>query len=215
MGYVIGVDEVGRGALAGDVYTIGVLVLSDTAPVKGVKDSKVMTAKQREEVSKALLGSYAVRWTRSSRTAKDIDRLGVGVATAECFVECIEAPLAQVDKIIVDGVPIWPVNRWSVPTEFMPKADANVWAVGAASIIAKVMRDSYMKELAAKHPQYAWEKNKGYGTAAHIQALRDFGLSPVHRTKFAMTALGLRGEKEPMQWGPDLPEDLNDLFDLR
>lgn len=219
MGYVIGVDEVGRGALAGDVYTAGVLALADTTPVVGVGDSKTLTAARRSVLAPAIQAHPGVRWVLAKRTSSDIDERGIGKTVVECFQECIQHLLLNapgtVDKIVVDGVPVWEASKYRAPSVFLPKADATVWVVSAASILAKVARDGYMDKLALEAPAYGWAKNKGYGTAEHIQALRNHGLSVHHRKKFARTALGLR-EPPPaeIQITAD-PVDIEDLFGLK
>jgi len=194
--YLIGLDEVGRGCLAGDVVTAGVLVPVGLTPVSGVKDSKQMTYQQREKAAAALRNCPDIQYAIQTRTVADIDRLGIGKAVTECFLALVQEllknrqPRVPVKEIIVDGVPIWEPNRFSpVPTVFLPKADATVWAVSAASVIAKVTRDHYIERLDAQFPAYGWERNKGYGTKEHILALKEHGLTPHHRAKFCGSAL--------------------------
>jgi len=207
--YILGVDEVGRGCLAGDVFTAGVLCPIGEELVPGVKDSKKMSAKQREKAAKALTTHPDIKWVLARRSAEEIDRLGIGVAVKECFLECIQKllvlyPEVEVVKIVVDGVSLWNPPTYklspafkSIPVEFLPKADATVWAVSAASVIAKVARDHYMAKLALKYPDYGWERNAGYGTPEHLLMLKEKGLTPEHRDKFCRTALRNMGAVVP------------------
>jgi ribonuclease HII len=188
MDYEIGVDEVGRGCLAGDVYACAVLAPVGSTPVVGITDSKKLSAAKRTKLKAALLKHPDVHWQVASRTADHIDQYGIVRSVRECFLECIEGLLAlglPVTVIRVDGVQIWsPTYFDPVLTEFLPKGDALVWAIGAASIIAKVTRDEKMVEEARTSPLYGFEHHKGYGTPEHIEALRRHGLSPLHRKTF-------------------------------
>lgn len=185
--YVIGIDEVGRGALAGDVFTCGVLAPVGTRPVEGVTDSKQLSAHRREQLHAVLTECPDIRWHVARRPASLIDAVGIDLAVRECFEECIDRLLGtglSVAVIQVDGnrPSGWAV--WPCPCEFIPKGDALVWAIGAASIIAKVERDAYMKEEGAREPWYDWRNNMGYGTPAHLQGIGQNGLSPIHRKRF-------------------------------
>jgi len=186
--YIIGTDEVGRGCLAGDVYVAAVLVPEGMAKIEGVADSKVLTPKKREALHGTLTRHPLVRYKVVSRSVADISRLGIVRAVREAFLEAVEGLLKlgePMSAIMVDGVPIWDEGRFpQAPTTFMPKGDALDWRIGAASIIAKVERDAYMVEQAKAYPAYGWEKNKGYGSEVHIAAIRQHGLSPLHRPKF-------------------------------
>ncbi len=185
MALIIGIDEVGRGSLAGDVYTCGVMVEDTARPVIGVTDSKRLTPRKRESLHRALLAHKDVRWAIARRSAAAVDSHGINAIVAECFQECAEALYQQGDVklIAVDGTPC-PMGKFGPISRFFPKGDQRIWAVGAASIIAKVERDAYMVEQAKEYPGYDWESNKGYGTPKHIKGLKTLGLSMIHRTTF-------------------------------
>jgi ribonuclease HII len=188
MVYGIGTDEVGRGCLAGDVYVAAVMVPADMDKIEGVADSKVLSPKKREALHGILTKHPDVRYRVVTRPVADITRLGIVRAVRGAFLEAVEALLnlgEPVAAIMVDGVPIWDEGHFpQARTTFLPKGDALDWRIGAASIIAKVERDRYMVEKAKAYPVYLWEKNKGYGTEAHIAAIRQHGLSPLHRPTF-------------------------------
>jgi len=209
MDYEIGVDEVGRGCLAGDVYACAVLAPCDTRPVDGITDSKKLTATKRTKLKDQLLKHPDVHWQVAHRSAEYIDQYGIVRSVRECFLECIEGLLAlglPVTKIRVDGIQIWsPTYFDPVVTEFLPKGDALVWSIGAASIIAKVTRDEKMVEEARTSPLYGFEKHKGYGTPDHIEALRRHGLSPLHRKSFCSGLLAVQQE-------PGIEDFLAELF---
>jgi len=204
MGFIIGVDEVGRGCLAGEVVVAAVCVPCDTIPVTGVRDSKKLTAKKREALAKAIQEAKSPIYSVIRRNSvAEIDRVGINQATKECFLSSIHElfylPGIEISEIVVDGNPLWDLDLFPVKTQFIPKADDTVWAVGAASILAKVYRDAMMVELAKEYPYYLWEKNKGYGTSAHIQALEKYGATPEHRKKFTDSALrNARAKKRPV-----------------
>ena len=175
---IMGIDEVGRGPWAGPVVAAAV-VLRDTIP--GLKDSKTLTARRRQELSDEILrfSQVGVGWV----TPEEIDQLGltaaVGLAMRRAATQCG----VQADKIIIDG------NYNFLPdmpqAETLIKADQTVPAVSAASIVAKVARDSLMIKLGQQYPAYGFEKHVGYGTAQHAAALRQHGpLQGVHRFSF-------------------------------
>lgn len=185
MALVIGIDEVGRGSLAGDVFTCGVMVEDTVRPVLGVTDSKRLTPRKRESLHRALLAHKDVTWAVARRSAAVVDSIGINAAIAECFQECAETLCKQGDVklIAIDGTPIG-MGKFGPICRFFPKGDQRIWAVGAASIIAKVERDAYMTEQAKEYPGYDLEGNKGYGTPKHIQGIKEHGLSMIHRTTF-------------------------------
>lgn len=202
---ILGIDEVGRGCLAGDVYAAGVLVKTDSHPVDGITDSKKLTARRRSELSAALRKCHEIKWVIESASVQEIDRIGIGRATETCFRNIINKMMEgtePISEIIIDGNAIWAKYAFRVPTRFEPKADANHWSVGAASILAKVARDTYMEMESKNYPAYGWDSNKGYGSAAHIEALRQHGLTSLHRNKFCATALS--GHVRPVDDGVDL-----------
>lgn len=187
--YVIAADEVGRGCFAGNVFVAGVLIPTSLDRVDGVDDSKKVPEKKREELFPLLTQNPDIAWVVVSRGVKDIEAKGVDKTTIEAFMSVVETlvasvPVGKTAVIKIDGRQIWSTSRYVFPTEFIVHGDSLVWEIGAASIIAKVSRDRYMIELAEKFPRYHWEKNKGYGTADHIEAIQRYGLTEVHRRKF-------------------------------
>lgn len=190
MNYIIGVDEVGRGCLAGDVFVAAFMAPSDRVPVTGVKDSKKLTPAQRIVVAKSLQNIPNTYFSIINRPVSIIDRLGINRAVWECFqdaaLELIRMGM-PVSCVKIDGKAPDP-NYWhglnGIKTEFIVRGDATEWTIGAASILAKVARDNYMVEMSKEYPGYGWDHNAGYGTQEHIDALQTLGLSPLHREKF-------------------------------
>ena len=179
-GLVAGVDEAGRGPLAGPVVAAAV-ILDDQRPIKGLNDSKKLSAKQREKLydeirAKALCCSVA------QASVEEIDQLNILQATMLAMKRAVEGLRLKPTKVLVDG------NRLpvlDVLAEAIVKGDATVPAISAASILAKVTRDRWCAELDAVYPQYGFAGHKGYGTAAHLAALQAHGACPEHRKTFA------------------------------
>lgn len=179
-GLVAGVDEAGRGPLAGPVVAAAV-ILDDLKPIKGLRDSKELTEKRREALfdeirAKALCCSIALA------SVEEIDRLNILHATMLAMRRAVEGLRLLPAKVLVDGNRL-PVLR--VPAEAIVQGDATVRSISAASILAKVHRDRLCLELDATHPQYGFAAHKGYSTPEHLEALRQHGASPVHRRSFA------------------------------
>jgi ribonuclease HII len=179
-GLMAGVDEAGRGPLAGPVVAAAV-ILDDLNPIKGLADSKTLTAARREKLydeirAKALCCSVA------EASVAEIDELNILQATMLAMRRAVEGLRLKPVKVLVDG------NR--IPTldvlaEAIVKGDSKVQAISAASILAKVTRDRWCAELHAQFPQYGFDQHKGYGTAQHLAALNEFGACPEHRRTFA------------------------------
>ncbi len=144
----------------------------------------------RESLYGLLTTHPDISWSLVSRSVADIDRMGIDKATTEAFIQAVQelqphqVPEGKKLLIKIDGRPIWAENKFDHKTVFITHGDATEWEIGAASIIAKVARDRYMDKLSVSHPEYKWEKNKGYGTADHIEAIRKHGLTPYHRKTF-------------------------------
>ena len=158
-----------------------------TTPVEGITDSKKLSPKRREALHDALCKAQDVHIAIGMRSASHINEYGIQRALRQSFLEAIEELLAlglPLDSIRADGKPLWPESYFDTPTQFIIGGDGSDWAIGAASIAAKVRRDAYMAEQAKRHPQYGWERNAGYGTKEHIAAIREHGLTPLHRVKF-------------------------------
>jgi len=182
-GLIAGVDEAGRGPLAGPVVAAAV-ILDELNPIVGLADSKKLTALKRERLydeirAKALCCSIA------EATVEEIDELNILQATLLAMRRAVEGLRLKPTKVLVDG------NRLpvlDVLAEAIVKGDSKVQAISAASILAKVHRDRWCQELHAQYPQYGFDGHKGYGTAAHLQALKEFGATPWHRKSFAPVA---------------------------
>ena len=175
-----GVDEAGRGPLAGPVVAAAV-ILDDRSPIKGLKDSKILTARARERLfdeirAKALCCSIALA------SVEEIDALNILQATLLAMRRAVEGLRLRPHKVLVDG------NRLPVltmPAEAIVKGDAKVRAISAASILAKVHRDRLCQELHAQHPEYGFDGHKGYPTPVHLAALLKHGACAQHRRSFA------------------------------
>ena len=180
MGSIAGVDEAGRGPLAGPVVA-AVVVLAPDQLIEGVRDSKKLSEKQRE-ASFIKIQSEAMAWAIGSAEVAEIDDLNILGATMLAMQRAVESLSRQPDLALIDG------NRCPVLTcasEAIIKGDAKEISIGAASIIAKVTRDREMLEWHTLYPHYGLDKHKGYPTSAHLKALEQYGVSPQHRRSFA------------------------------
>ena len=179
-GLVAGVDEVGRGSLAGPVV-VAAVILDSSRVLAGIDDSKRVPAARRERLA-PLIRSSAVSWAITRREPGEIDRLNILRATIEAMKEAILLLNPAPGCVVVDALKL---EGLAVPIVAEPRADGRYLCVAAASIVANVARDQMMTELAQSCPAYGWERNKGYPTPAHLAALRRFGPSPLHRRSFA------------------------------
>lgn len=174
-----GVDEVGRGPLAGDVVAAAV-ILDPARPIEGLADSKKLTEKKRERLFDEIR-ERALSFAIARATVEEIDRLNILHASLLAMRRAVEQLSVQPEFVLVDG------NRkpdWSYPCETVVKGDGRVAAIGAASILAKVTRDREMVALDRMHPGYGLAGHKGYPTKAHLEALERLGPSPIHRRSF-------------------------------
>lgn len=188
---VAGVDEVGRGPLAGPVVCAAVVLpLGEEEIVAGVNDSKALSAKERERLS-ALIRERAAAYAICLRDHAEIDRLNILEATRLCMRDCIEALSVRPDLVLVDGNFVPDVNT---PCKSVIGGDALSYSIGAASILAKVYRDALMDEYDALYPQYGFAKNKGYGTKMHTDAIGEYGLCEIHRRTFTKKVLERAGK---------------------
>ena len=184
---IAGVDEAGRGPLAGPVVAAAV-ILDDLNPIKGLADSKKLTALKRDKLydeirAKALCCSIA------EASVEEIDALNILQATMLAMRRAVEGLRLKPNKVLVDG------NRLpvlDVLAEAIVKGDSKVQAISAASILAKVTRDRWCEQIDHEYPAYGFAKHKGYGTEAHMQALKKHGATPWHRKSFAPVAEVLR-----------------------
>ncbi len=182
---ICGVDEAGRGPLAGDVYAAAV-VLDDDTLIDYLNDSKKISESRREKLYDEIIGR-AKAYCIATATVEEIDRLNILEATMLAMHRAVEGLGVKPDMAMIDG------NRLPVldcPAQCVIKGDATSASIAAASVLAKVARDRYMKEIAERYPQYGFEQHKGYGTAMHCEMLRKYGPSEVHRRTFLKKILG-------------------------
>ena len=177
--YVAGVDEAGRGPLAGPVVAAAV-VLPQLRELPGVFDSKQLSAAQREELYHELVALPGVDIGVGIVEAPEIDELNILRATHLAMRKALLA-LKKVDFALVDGLP---VPGLPVPARNIVKGDAHCASIAAASIVAKVRRDAIMVEADARYPGYGFAEHKGYGCASHVEALKKLGVTPIHRRSF-------------------------------
>lgn len=178
-GYVCGIDEVGRGPLAGPVVA-GAVILPKDCQILYLNDSKKLTAKKREELYDVIMKEAVAVGIGYASPAR-IDEINILQATYEAMREAISKLPIQPDVLLNDAVKIPGVNIYQVP---IIKGDAKSVSIAAASIVAKVTRDRLMEEYDAHIPEYGFASNKGYGSAQHIEALKKYGPSPIHRRSF-------------------------------
>ncbi len=180
-----GVDEAGRGPLAGPVYAAAV-ILPRGFTLAGLDDSKKLTEKKREALFDPIREN-AVSFAIAFATVEEIERLNILGATFLAMNRALEQLSPAPDLALIDG------NRntgIAFPSRCVVKGDARCADIAAASILAKVSRDRFMLEMAARYPQYGFEQHKGYGTKRHYEALREFGPSPIHRMSFLKKLYG-------------------------
>ena len=179
--YIAGVDEVGRGPLAGPVVCAAVIMpLEKDLLVEGVDDSKKLSEKKREELAK-LIKERAIAYTVYEVSEKEIDEINILEATKLGMKNALAALKILPDTVLTDGNMVLDIPY---PQQSVVHGDALSYSIGAASIIAKVYRDHLMDDFAKLYTAYSFEKNKGYGTAAHIQAIKEVGACPIHRKTF-------------------------------
>ena len=177
---ICGIDEAGRGPLAGPVVVAAVIMPRDSF-IEGVNDSKKVSEKKRELLYD-LITKEAIAWGVGIIDQKEIDRINILNATKEGLTTAIKNLEVKPDRIIVDALK--GIDTLGIPYTSIIKGDAKCYSIAAASIIAKVTRDRIMRQWDEIYPQYGFEKHKGYGTAMHMQAIREYGLCPIHRRSF-------------------------------
>ncbi|WP_088181822.1 ribonuclease HII [Sphingobium sp. Z007] len=182
-GLVAGVDEAGRGPLAGPVVAAAVILRAEDCP-DGLNDSKQLTAKRRAALE-IEIKARALCWGVGIASVEEIDQINILWATMLAMTRAVEALEHDCAHVLVDGnrCPTW---RWA--STAVVEGDAKCLSIAAASIIAKETRDRMMVEAASQHPHYGWDTNKGYGSARHLAALREHGPTPLHRRSFAPVA---------------------------
>lgn len=182
-GLVCGIDEAGRGPLAGTVVAAAV-ILDPRRPIPGLNDSKKLSEKKRDALA-VLIRERAVAWAVASASVEEIDRLNILHATMLAMQRAVAGLAVRPTGAMVDG------NRCpqlDIPCEAVIKGDGKIASIAAASILAKTVRDAEMLTLHAQYPMYGFDRHMGYPTAAHFQALEEHGASPVHRRSFGPVA---------------------------
>ncbi len=179
--FIAGVDEVGRGPLAGPVVCAAVIMpLDDENIIEGVDDSKKLSAKKREKLSAEII-EKAIAYSICRIEPVEIDEINILEATKKCMSACVKSLKIEPNAVLVDALKI---DCGKAECVSIIKGDALSYSIGCASIVAKVYRDNLMEEYAKKYPGYLFEKNKGYGTAAHIRAIKENGPCEIHRRSF-------------------------------
>ena len=182
-GLVCGIDEAGRGPLAGSVVAAAV-ILDPARPIAGLNDSKKLSEKKREALAQQIKES-ALAWSIAEATAAEIDQINILQATFLAMQRAVAGLIPAATRAVVDG------NRCPklpIPVEAVVKGDGKIAAIAAASILAKTHRDAQLRELDREYPQYGFAKHMGYPTAAHFAALKAHGPCPAHRRSFAPVA---------------------------
>jgi ribonuclease HII len=179
MKLVCGVDEAGRGPLAGPVYAAAV-ILGPGKSIKGIADSKALAPERREELAREIR-LHAAAWAVASASVEEIDAINILQASLLAMRRAVETLQIVPGQVLVDGLHCPPLG---IPARAVVAGDATVIAIGAASILAKVARDEEMCALHRLHPQYGFDRHKGYPTRDHLQALNLYGASIVHRRTF-------------------------------
>lgn len=195
--FVAGVDEVGRGALAGPA-SVGIAVVDSNtkSPPTGLRDSKQMSLAARENII-AAVKEWPVAHAVGSATAQEIDEIGIVNALRLAWTRAYALLTVKPDHVILDGKHDWlspkeadlfalEIPRIEIPVTMKIKADATCASVSAASVLAKVERDSYMREIAKLFPEYGWDSNVGYGASGHMDAIRKLGATQFHRKSWSL-----------------------------
>lgn len=183
-----GIDEAGRGPIAGPLVVAGVVIINE---IKGLNDSKQLSEKKRESLFDTIKDNtyHHIVFT----DAKTIDEIGLSLCLKNSILEIMKSLKDNASSFLMDGNTSFGIEE----LEHKIKADATVQEVSAASILAKVSRDRYMCKIAKEYPKYNFEKHKGYGTKAHVEAIKEFGRSEQHRFTFKLKALGEESIKTP------------------
>ena len=195
---VAGVDEVGRGPIAGPVVAAAV-ILAEGVFIGGATDSKALTPRRRSEIAREI-HAHAAAVALGAASVREIDRHNILQSTTRAMNRALARLPVHPDHVVVDGLP---VRGLAWEHEAVVGGDALVHSIACASIVAKVCRDRLMTRLAPRYPKYGWERNMGYATRGHRRAVREVGLTPHHRTTFGLLQL----ELPLVDRGKDPPED--------
>ena len=182
-GLVCGVDEAGRGSLAGPVV-VAAVILDTTKPIEGLNDSKKLSSNRREKLAE-LIHRNALAFAVTRASVEEIDKINILQATLVAMQRAVEALNIQPRHALIDG------NRCPAllcTAEAIPSGDGKIAQIAAASILAKTARDALMKKLHESYPLYGFAEHKGYPTASHLEALKAYGITPVHRLSYAPVA---------------------------
>lgn len=176
---IVGIDEAGRGPLAGDVYAAAV-ILNDDVLINYLNDSKKISEKRRELLYDEII-EKAERYSIATASVKEIDEINILQAAMLAMKRAYEGLGVKADLVLIDGNKLPDIDA---EMRYVIKGDATSASISAASILAKVARDRYMRGLAEKYPQYAFDKHKGYGTKLHYEMIEKYGISDIHRKSF-------------------------------
>ena len=176
--YISGVDEVGRGPLAGPVVCASVIMPLDDI-IAGIDDSKKISEKKREALFE-VIKEKAICYSICEISEQEIDQINILNAVKKCMTNAVETLAVKPDITLVDGVD----TNLNLNAEYIVKGDSKSYTIGCASILAKVYRDNLMKEYAKEFPEYGFEKHKGYGTKTHIEKIKEIGPCKLHRRTF-------------------------------
>jgi ribonuclease HII len=185
---IAGIDEVGRGSLAGPVVACAIIMRPGERAIAGVDDSKMLTAGERRRLAR-LIRTRALCIALGAASAREIDRINVYQATALAMRRALRRLTMRPDHILLDGLPM---RALEIEHTAVVGGDGRCFHIACASIIAKVTRDRLLTALSLRHPAYAWDRNAGYGTPQHVSALRDAGFTAHHRRSFVVQ--GLEGD---------------------
>lgn len=178
--YIAGIDEAGRGPLAGPVV-VGVVIMKPDSFIEGINDSKKISETKREKLYEQIT-EEALAWSVGIVTEKEIDEINILNATKKALTQALENLEIKPERILVDALEH--IDTKGVPYTSIIKGDAKVYSISAASIVAKVTRDRILREYDEVYPEYGFAKHKGYGTAAHIAAIKEHGPCALHRKTF-------------------------------
>jgi ribonuclease HII len=179
--FIAGVDEVGRGCLSGPVVAAAVILPADFHDIR-IKDSKTIKSLKKREELELLIKNNAISWGIGAASPQEIDQMNILQATFLAMKRAIDACSNKPDFLYIDGDKF--PGHQGIPYECVIKGDSKIFSISAASILAKVHRDKLMRELDSEFPKYLWTRNVGYGTADHIKAIREVGITKHHRKTF-------------------------------
>jgi ribonuclease HII len=203
-----GVDEVGRGPLAGPVLACAIVMPPDARAIRGVDDSKELTGPEREKLARRIR-ERAMGIGIGAASVREIDRINIYHASVLAIRRAIKRLPVSPDHVLIDGNPI---RSLGVEHTAVVGGDACCHSIACASIVAKVTRDRLMRALARRHPHYRWETNVGYGTADHHAGLASHGITAHHRRSFSPVQLALALAVAPVDEAPDVAEALQDIL---